>query len=554
MASTTAVVKAAPNTNWLQIISDPENANLDIVAVHGMNVGGSDDHSENAWTEEQSGTHWLRDLLPDILPRARILAYQYNANVILKTSVAGVAEQAQNLLHCLFLERTGRKEVRPIIFIAHSMGGILVKEALATSFHDSLCYPMLWVFTYGVVFFGVPHKGSKHAAWGKMAARMVQILTGQPNESFLGSVEEGSNYNVQLSERFSPLLDAFKFFSICETLPDRVGIDVGLVVERDSAILGLPDSQEVKLYPNRTHRTICKFAHNLEPEWQQISSTLVHGAACATSYIGFSPTMTVREMTAVHSSNRRTFDSDAATSPDSVQQAINQAQLVLAFGATLLDNLKDKEKLLNNGVKESISWVWPILAALGILAGSLIPFLSPLIPLAARFLPLADTFMERAERTKESQQQLIEFQGEAIKTLDSHRANVLEAMVGLQPLFVHQELSPNGQLLTLELENKFLQQLRVTIRNLQRLQRERPNEIERLGRIEEGQRKGQGMDDRRLVEMIGTLAQQEQEIIQATQAATPSEEREKEPCCFILSRIFVMWCQWTLLVSLAVHM
>ncbi|KAJ3571553.1 hypothetical protein NPX13_g5335 [Xylaria arbuscula] len=466
LASTTAVVKAAPNTNWLQIISDPQNANLDIVAVHGMNVGGSDDHSENAWTEEQSGTHWLRDLLPEKLPRAIILAYQYNANVILKTSVAGVAEQAQNLLHCLFLERTERKEVRPIIFIAHSMGGILVKEALATSFHDSLCYRMIWVFTYGVVFFGVPHKGSKHVTWGKMAARMVRIFTGQPNESFLGSVEEGSNYNVQLSKRFSPLLDAFKFFSICETLPERVGISVRLIVEPDSAILGLPDSQEVKLYPNRTHRTICKFAHNSDPEWKQISSTLVHGAACAISYTGYSPTMTVREMPAVHSNSRSTFDSDIDMSLDSVQRAIDQAQLILASSAALFNNLEDEEKFLNKGILESISWVLPIIAALGILSRAYVPFWYTLVALAFRFSSLADNFMENAEGIRQSQKRLIDFQGEAIDRIDSHRSNVLKAIVELRPPFLHEQLSPNHQLLIVELEDKLSQQLALSIRDL----------------------------------------------------------------------------------------
>lgn len=109
------------------------------------------------------------------------------------------------------------------------MGGILVKEALAISFHDSPLYSMLWIFTYSIVFFGVPHRGSRHAAWGKMAARMVQLFTGRPNENFLSSVEEGSSYNADLSERFGALIDAFKYFSICETLPDHSHIEIGLV-------------------------------------------------------------------------------------------------------------------------------------------------------------------------------------------------------------------------------------------------------------------------------------------------------------------------------------
>jgi hypothetical protein len=109
------------------------------------------------------------------------------------------------------------------------MGGILMKEAMATAFHDSQLYSMLWIFTYGMVFFGVPRKGSEHATWGGMATRIVQLFTGLPNRSFLSSVEKGSSYNVDLSERFSPLLNAFKFWSICETVPERFVVGVGLV-------------------------------------------------------------------------------------------------------------------------------------------------------------------------------------------------------------------------------------------------------------------------------------------------------------------------------------
>lgn len=80
-----------------------------------MNLTGLDDHAENTWTERESRTHWLRDLLPECLPRARILAYQYNANVVFRTSVAGVEEQALNLLYCLHSMRNVSTEAITII-------------------------------------------------------------------------------------------------------------------------------------------------------------------------------------------------------------------------------------------------------------------------------------------------------------------------------------------------------------------------------------------------------------------------------------------------------
>jgi hypothetical protein len=74
---------------------------ISIVAVHGMNLENNDDHADNAWTNKKSGTNWLRDLLPSRIPNARILAYQYNANVVFRTSSASVEEQAKNMLNCL---------------------------------------------------------------------------------------------------------------------------------------------------------------------------------------------------------------------------------------------------------------------------------------------------------------------------------------------------------------------------------------------------------------------------------------------------------------------
>jgi hypothetical protein len=45
-----------------------------IVALHGLNG-----HREKTWIAE-NGVHWLRDLLPEDLPQARILCWGYDAN------------------------------------------------------------------------------------------------------------------------------------------------------------------------------------------------------------------------------------------------------------------------------------------------------------------------------------------------------------------------------------------------------------------------------------------------------------------------------------------
>ncbi|KAI1273836.1 hypothetical protein F5Y07DRAFT_243371 [Xylaria sp. FL0933] len=129
--SETAIVNNPKAHNFLKPLHDPEDAVIDIVAVHGLNPTNADFHAEKTWTAP-NGKLWLRDFLPESLPRARILLFGYNANIAFETSTAGVREQAENLLNYLFFHRRNC-EGRPIIFVCHSLGGLVVKRALVTS-------------------------------------------------------------------------------------------------------------------------------------------------------------------------------------------------------------------------------------------------------------------------------------------------------------------------------------------------------------------------------------------------------------------------------------
>jgi hypothetical protein len=91
-------------------------------------------------------------------------------------------------------------------------------------------YSMISTITYGIFSFGVPHLGSRHATWGRIAGRIIGISADQLNKSFLNSIKSGSAYNEILNVKFEPLLERYRFFSFCETLPEEVnGKDFGIV-------------------------------------------------------------------------------------------------------------------------------------------------------------------------------------------------------------------------------------------------------------------------------------------------------------------------------------
>ena len=102
---------------------DESEIALDIVAVHGLLEGALD-----AWKEGE--TSWLADpdYLPKDIPSARIMMYGYDSRVALSQSVAGVDQFAEMLLNYLEQERRNESEKhRPLLFICHSLGGIVVK-------------------------------------------------------------------------------------------------------------------------------------------------------------------------------------------------------------------------------------------------------------------------------------------------------------------------------------------------------------------------------------------------------------------------------------------
>jgi hypothetical protein len=110
------------------------------VAVHGL--GGD---ALGTWTTGK--TLWLRDLLPNSpgFDQARIMTFGYDASAFLVPfdrcrSTGRVYTFAENLLSELYdMRSTPSERSRPIIWVGHSLGGIVIKQVSAVNL-VSLCY------------------------------------------------------------------------------------------------------------------------------------------------------------------------------------------------------------------------------------------------------------------------------------------------------------------------------------------------------------------------------------------------------------------------------
>jgi hypothetical protein len=87
----------------LNVYNKPANHHhsQSIVAIHGLDPTGTQDHGMKTWTSRDNKM-WLRDFLPQQLPKARIMVFGWNANVVFDPSINGIRDHARLLLTRLY--------------------------------------------------------------------------------------------------------------------------------------------------------------------------------------------------------------------------------------------------------------------------------------------------------------------------------------------------------------------------------------------------------------------------------------------------------------------
>jgi hypothetical protein len=131
---------------------------------------------------EGKDVFWPRDLLMDDFPTARIMTFGYDTNIAqgyLAAHQGNIFAHARDLLYALEINRRKAAD-RDLIFIAHSLGGTLVKEMLRRSETDpDAKISKVFVSTIAIFFFGTPHKGSKDwVSFGEGIAGVAGPLLG----------------------------------------------------------------------------------------------------------------------------------------------------------------------------------------------------------------------------------------------------------------------------------------------------------------------------------------------------------------------------------------
>jgi len=237
-----------------------------VVFIHGL-MGGvfytwrqQDPSNEREFTDEQVSEDsysycWPRDWLAEDSNHVRVIGCdfdsylsQWGGSCPTQDFKQNLEERSADMLKKLQEAGVGN---RPVIFVGHSMGGLIIKKMLVEAkMSEDPEKRMFADNTKGVVFYGTPHQGSRIAKLNSLS-KYVFFPSVEVQE-----LEMGSPALADLNNDFKDLVSDLKtkVLSFGETKPTRhLGVDLTFVPP-ESSNPGVGEFFEVPF----NHMDICK--------------------------------------------------------------------------------------------------------------------------------------------------------------------------------------------------------------------------------------------------------------------------------------------------------
>ena len=133
---------------------------------------------------------WLRDGLAKDLEGIRCIIWRYDTRLSKTQSFKNVDDIATSLASQLRSIGCNAPSAKPFVFIAHSLGGIVLKRALVDMARSSDTEMYILYKIKAILMFGVPSQGMA-------IAHIVALVQEQPNEELVRILEPHSSFLSQ---------------------------------------------------------------------------------------------------------------------------------------------------------------------------------------------------------------------------------------------------------------------------------------------------------------------------------------------------------------------
>ncbi|KAI0880981.1 uncharacterized protein GGS22DRAFT_173908 [Annulohypoxylon maeteangense] len=264
------------NSGIIQLYGS-NSASVDICFVHGL--AGDRIQTWNWVDDDSKETHfWPADFLPQDAEEdhlnVRILSYGYKSFAPTPEYLTQrtLYRHSQSLLSALASVRKDCSD-RPLIFVGHSLGGIVIKSALIFSSQDKNPDLLaLSLSTTGILFLGTPHNETMssldQSKWPRTLASIVE-LTKVGNPSLVKHLEKQSLSLQSRLQPFKALSDNISIVSYYEEIPNSMS---SIVVPKPSTRLLYGDKVDII---HASHRNMCKFSSRDNPDYKKVSHELM---------------------------------------------------------------------------------------------------------------------------------------------------------------------------------------------------------------------------------------------------------------------------------------
>lgn len=249
----------------LRFLTEPGGTDADVIFIHGLRLFG--EKGKTDWTADprdagQFWPKWLQDDVPGV--RVGILSYDASASKWVGHAMH-LEDRARNLAETLRLSDIGSRKV---IFVAHSLGGLVVKEMIrqslveaATSSPDA-SHAGLAHATVGVVFLATPHSGSILA---NIATALRPARPSAAIETLLSNNSHLANLAIEYRNWAANHASSVQHLVLREGRPLRNGV---FVVPAGSADPGIAGAGPVTM--DADHLTIMRPATRDDPIYQSV--------------------------------------------------------------------------------------------------------------------------------------------------------------------------------------------------------------------------------------------------------------------------------------------
>jgi pimeloyl-ACP methyl ester carboxylesterase len=216
----------------LNLLFKPNEVMVDLIFVHGLGGG-----SRKTWSYSDPSTDcWPQTFLPfeKEFENCRIHSFGYDSDFI-STDARNISDLADfgsavlsSLIYSPVLRGTPKT---PIVFVCHSIGGLVAKKACILAHQDPSCHNTA-ARCRAMVFLSTPHRGTDTAA---ILTRILRVAYTAPSK-LIADLNRDSQSLQMVNEEFRHVAGRLKLFSFYETNANKIAPGTKkVVVNRDSA-------------------------------------------------------------------------------------------------------------------------------------------------------------------------------------------------------------------------------------------------------------------------------------------------------------------------------